>query len=265
MEQPSPRHTRTRISSKAQKLLQQTDDAYVLSGRFGSPSFGGITNVVNSLKRAEAGGCLTMGELLKIAETLRVIRGLKQWRDKSAGIETVLDSYFNALAPNKFLEEKIFTSIISEEEMSDLASVTLSAIRKKIKQTSAKAREVLDKMVRSQTYQKYLQDPIVTIRDGRFVVPVKAECKGEISGLVHDTSSSGATLFIEPMSVVELNNELSELAIKEQHEIEKILADLSNKCTEYIEAIDTDFKVLSELDFIFAKAALSKNACKSWL
>lgn len=113
------------------KLLKQTDAAYVLSGRFGSPSFGGITNVVNSLKRAQAGGCLTMGELLKTAETLRGIRGLTQWRDKSSGIETVLDNYFNVLTPNKFLEEKIFTSIVSEEEMSDSASVTLSAIRKR--------------------------------------------------------------------------------------------------------------------------------------
>ena len=119
------------------KLLKQTDDAYTISGRFGSPSFGGISNIVNSLKRAEAGGCLTMGELLKVAEVLRVLRGLKQWRDKSAGIETVLDSYFNALAPNKFLEEKIFTSIISEEEMSckfeDRIQKTLSPREKPLK------------------------------------------------------------------------------------------------------------------------------------
>lgn len=239
------------------KLLKQTDDAYVLSGRFGSPSFGGITNVVNSLKRAQAGGCLTMGELLKIAEALRVLRGLKQWREKSANMETVLDAYFNALVANKGLEEKIFTSIISEEEMSDMASVTLSAIRKKIKQTSAKAREVLDKMVRSQSYQKFLQEPIVTIRDGRYVVPVKAECKGEIPGLVHDTSSSGATLFIEPMGAVEANNAVKVLKSKEEAEIERILFELSATTGEHAENIINSYHIATQLNVIFAKASLA--------
>ncbi len=239
------------------KLLKQTDDAYVLSGRFGSPSFGGITNVVNSLRRAQAGGCLTMGELLKIAEVLRVLRGLKQWRDKSASIETVLDAYFNALSANKGLEEKIFTSIISDEEMSDMASVTLSAIRKKIKQTAAKAREVLDKMVRSHSYQKFLQEPIVTIRDGRYVVPVKAECKGEIPGLVHDTSSSGATLFIEPMGVVEANNAVKVLKSKEEAEIERILFELSAITGEQAEGIINSYHIVTQLNVIFAKASLA--------
>ncbi|MEF2919127.1 MAG: endonuclease MutS2 [Acutalibacteraceae bacterium] len=238
------------------KLLKQTDDAYVLSGRFGSPSFGGITNVVNSLKRAEAGGCLTMGELLKIAEALRVLRGLKQWREKCANIETVLDNHFNAITANKGLEEKIFTSIISDEEMSDMASVTLSAIRKKIKQTSAKAREVLDKMVRSQTYQKFLQEPIVTIRDGRYVVPVKAECKGDVPGLVHDTSSSGATLFIEPMGAVEANNAVKVLKSKEEAEIERILFELSAITGEHAENIINSYHIATQLNVIFAKASL---------
>lgn len=239
------------------KLLKQTDAAYVLSGRFGSPSFGGITNVVNSLKRAQAGGCLTMGELLKTAETLRGIRGLTQWRDKSSGIETVLDNYFNVLTPNKFLEEKIFTSIVSEEEMSDSASVTLSAIRKKIKQTSQKAREILDKMVRSQTYQKYLQEPIVTIRDGRYVVPVKAECRGEVSGLVHDTSSSGATVFIEPMGAVEANNAVKVLKLKEEAEIERILYELSVAVGSYADDIINSYYTTTQLNVIFAKAAIA--------
>lgn len=239
------------------KLLKQTDAAYMLSGRFGSPSFGGITNVVNSLKRAQAGGCLTMGELLKIAEVLRVIRGLKQWREKSSGIETVLDSLFNVLTANKFLEEKIFTSIISEEEMSDLASVTLSAIRKKIKQTSSKAREILDKMVRSQSYQKFLQDPIVTIRDGRYVVPVKAECRGEIAGLVHDTSSSGATVFVEPMGAVEANNAVKVLKSKEEAEIERILYELSATAGGFADDIINSYYTATQLDVIFAKASLA--------
>lgn len=239
------------------KLLKQTDNAYMLSGRFGSPSFGGITNVVNSLKRAEAGGCLTMGELLKIAETLRVIRGLKQWRDKSAGIETVLDDFFNSLVPNKFLEEKIFTSIISEEEMSDNASPTLSAIRRKIKQTSTKAREILDKIVRSQTYQKYLQDAIVTIRDDRYVIPVKAECRGEIPGLVHDTSSSGATVFVEPMGAVEANNAVKVLKSKEENEIERILYDISVTAGGFAQDIINSYYTVVELDVIFSKASLA--------
>lgn len=239
------------------KLLKQTDAAYMLSGRFGSPSFGGITNVVNSLKRAQTGGCLTMGELLKIAEVLRVIRGLKQWREKSSGIETVLDSLFNVLTANKFLEEKIFTSIISEEEMSDLASVTLSAIRKKIKQTSSKAREILDKMVRSQSYQKFLQDPIVTIRDGRYVVPVKAECRGEIAGLVHDTSSSGATVFVEPMGAVEANNAVKVLKSKEEAEIERILYELSATAGGFADDIINSYNTATQLDVIFAKASLA--------
>lgn len=239
------------------KLLKQTDDAYVLSGRFDSPSFGGITNVVNSLKRAEAGGCLTMGELLKIAEALRGIRGLKQWHSKSSGLETVLDNSFNALTPNKFLEEKIFTSIASEDEMNDCASVTLSAIRKKIKQTSQKAREVLDKMVRSQSYQKFLQEPIVTIRDGRYVVPVKAECRGEVAGLVHDTSSSGATVFVEPMGAVEANNAVKVLKSKEEAEIERILYELSATAGTFAQDIINSYYIAVQLNVIFAKASLA--------
>lgn len=239
------------------RLLQETGDAYMLCGRFGSPSFGGISDVVNSLRRAEAGGCLSMKELLSIAETLRVIRGIKQWREKSAGIDVVLDRYFNALSANKFLEEKINTCIISDEEMSDNASATLSAIRKKIKQTSLKAREVLDKMVRSQSCQKYLQDSIVTIRDGRYVIPVKAEFRGEIAGLVHDTSSSGATVFIEPMGAVEANNAVKVLKSKEEAEIERILYELSAAAGGFAQDIIQSYYTATELDVIFAKASLA--------
>lgn len=238
-------------------LLKETEDAHMLSGRFGSPSFGGIKNTVNSLRRAQSGGSLTMGELLKIAEVLRIIRSLKQWRQKSAGIETTLDFRFNKLTPNKFLEEKITQSIISEDEMSDSASSTLASIRRKIKLTSQKARDVLDKMVRSSTYQKYLQDAIVTIRDGRFVVPVKAECRGEIPGLVHDTSSSGATIFVEPMGAVEANNEIKVLLNKEQDEIEHILFDLSVQTGTFADDIIDSYYTAVELDLIFAKASLA--------
>lgn len=240
-------------------LLKETQDAHMLSGRFGSPSFGGIKNVTNSLRRAEAGGCLTMLELLRISEALRVIRSLKQWRQKSAGIETSLDTRFNCLIPNKFLEEKINSCILSEEEMADNASPALASIRKKIKQTSAKAREVLDKMIRSATYQKYLQDAIVTIRDGRFVVPVKSECRSEIAGLVHDTSSSGATVFIEPMGAVDANNEIKVLLSKEQAEIEKILYDLSIQAGTLGDEIINGYNTIIDLNVIFAKASLAYN------
>ena len=198
-----------------------------------------------------------MKELLSIAETLRVLRGIKQWREKSAGIDVVLDRYFNALSANKFLEEKINTCIISDEEMSDNASAALSAIRKKIKQMSLKAREVLDKMVRSQSCQKYLQDSIVTIRDGRYVIPVKAEFRGEIAGLVHDTSSSGATVFIEPMGAVEANNAVKVLKSKEEAEIERILYELSAAAGGFAQDIIQSYYTATELDVIFAKASLA--------
>lgn len=238
-------------------LLKETEDAHMLSGRFGSPSFGGVRNVTNSLRRAQAGGCLTMLELLRIAEVLRVIRSLKQWRQKSAGIETSLDIRFNNLVPNKHLEEKIQSAILSEEEMADSASPELASIRKKIKQSSSKAREVLDRIIRSSAYQKYLQDSIITIRDGRFVVPVKAECRTEIPGLVHDTSSSGATVFIEPMAAVEANNEIRVLLTKERDEIQRILYDFSAQAGSYADDIILSYNTLIELNVIFAKASLA--------
>lgn len=241
---------------KASALLKETDDAYVLIGRFGTPSFGGVKNVTNSLRRAEAGGCLTSSELLKISETLRIIRSLKEWRSKSAGIETSLDFRFEGLSPNKFLEDKINTCILSEEEIADNASPTLYDIRRKIRTASSKAREILDKIIHSSTYQKYLQDFIVTQRDGRFVVPVKAECRGNVPGLVHDTSSSGATIFIEPMGVVQANNDIKVLQGKEADEIERILFELSALAGGFADSISGSYHNLVDLNLIFAKANL---------
>ena len=192
---------------KVQLLLKQTDDAVVLSGKFGAPSFGGATNCANQLRRAQAGGCLSTGELLKIAQTLRIIRTVKEWHSRFANTETALDIYFSGLISNKFLEEKITSAILSEDEIADSASTALSDIRRKIRTASSKAREVLDKIIHSSTYIKYLQDAIVTQRDGRYVVPVRSECRNNVPGLVHDTSSSGATVFIEPMGVVQANND----------------------------------------------------------
>lgn len=238
-------------------LLTQTYDAHMLIGRFGSPSFGGLGNVNNSLKRAQAGGVLTMGELLKIASILKIIRGLINWKKRSESIETSLDIYFQSIIANKYFEEKIYNSILSEDEISDKASKELENIRRKIRTTSLKVRENLDKIIHSSTHQKYLQDPIVTIRSDRFVLPVKAEFRSEIKGLVHDTSSSGATVFIEPISVVEINNEIKVLKSKEMAEIERILAELSYEAGIFADNIMLSYSNCIDLEVIFAKAQLA--------
>lgn len=242
---------------KVRLLLQQTDDAVALSGRFGAPSFGGASNCAGILRRAEAGGCLSAGELLKIAYTLRIIRTVKEWHSRCASVETKLDGYFSGLISNKYLEEKITSAIISEEEISDKASNTLSDIRRKIRTASSKAREVLDKIVHSTKYIKYLQDTIVTQRDGRYVVPVKAECRNNVPGLVHDTSSSGQTVFIEPMGVVQANNDIKMLKNKEEEEIERILFELSANAGDFADAIIRSYQNLAQLNLIFAKAELA--------
>lgn len=237
--------------------LAETESAYLLISKFTSPSFGSAVNISGSLSRADLGATLTAGELLKIANTLRVIRTVRAWKDNSsAEKETAIDYLFNALTPNKFLEEKIYFCIKSEDEIADTASSALADIRRKITSKSAKIRENLDKIVRGQL-SKYLQDTIITQRDGRFVVPLKAEHKGEISGIIHDTSSSGSTLFIEPMSVVEVNNEIRVLKSKEIDEINRILAELSALCAEFADSIKQSYQALVELDLIFAKAKLA--------
>lgn len=241
----------------AQSLMNQTVDAHMLMARFGGPSFGGLQNVNNSLSRASAGGVLTMRELLDIAEVLRAIRALCEWRAKNSGVETRIDVFFDALTPNKYLEEKITSAIISEDEMSDNASPTLYDIRRKIRAASSRVRDQLDKMVRSQHYQKFLREAIVTVRNGRYVVPVRVEHRGEVKGLVHDTSSSGATVFIEPAAVVEANNEIKVLQSKERDEIERILTELSAEAGSFYEGIKASYECAVELDVIFAKAKLA--------
>lgn len=237
--------------------LQETDDAYMLMGRFGSPSFGGFHRVSNALRRANAGGILTMRELLSIAEVLRALRSLTDWRKRSAGVETSIDWRFEALSPNKYLEDKITGAILTEEEMADNASAALADIRRKIRAASSRVREQLDKMIRSPSYQKYLQDSIVTIRGGRFVVPVKAECRVEVPGLVHDTSSSGATVFVEPMGVVEANNDIKVLKSKEEAEMERILSELSAEAGSFADSIIQGYQAAVELNLLFAKARLA--------
>ena len=238
-------------------LLDETDAAVMLMAKFGAPSFGGATNVSNALRRAQAGASLSLGELLRIAATLRVIRSLKEWHQHCEGVSTCLDERFSLLAPNKYLEDKICTAIVSDDEVSDHASATLADIRRRIRSASSRVREQLDKLIHSPTSQKLLQDPVVTIRSGRFVVPVKAEHRNEVPGLVHDTSSSGATVFIEPMGAVEANNELKLWEAREAAEIERIVKELSAEAGSFADAILQDYATLVELDLIFSKARLA--------
>lgn len=241
----------------AQALVNQTNAAYVLLAKFGGPSFGAAKNVNSSLSRAAAGGVLTMRELLDIGEVLRVIRSLYEWRFSQPGAESCLDVFFSSLCPNRTLENTIFTSILSDEEMADNASRELSDIRRKMRNQAQSIREKLEGLVRSTHYQKFLQEAIITQRNGRFVVPVKNEHRGDVPGLVHDTSGSGATVFIEPMAVVEANNEIRVLQGKEREEIERILAELSVAVGEYGETVKHNFDSLVELNLIFAKAQLA--------
>ncbi len=238
----------------ARALITQTSDAHILLARFGGPSFGGLQNVNNALSRADAGSVLTMKDLLDIAGVLRIVRGLVQWRSNSKSVESVLDLYFDALEPNKFLEDAIGSAILSEDEMADSASPLLYDLRRKIRQQETKVREQLEKYARSQTYSKYLQENIITMRNGRYVVPVKNEYRNEIPGLIHDTSSSGATVFIEPMPVVEANNEIKVLKSSESDEMERILAELSAAAGEFAQSIKSSYECAVELNLIFAKA-----------
>lgn len=243
-----------KTAAEARLLLEETDAAFVLMAKFGGPSFRDLKNVSNPLRRAQAGGSLGMRELLDVAGTLRSIRALQSWHDKSAGMKIALSDRFSVLTPNKYLEEKIFTCIVSEEEMADAASPALATIRRKIRNASARARDQLDKLVHSQAHQKHLQESIITQRGGRYVVPVKAEFRGEVPGLVHDTSASGATVFVEPMSVVDANNEIRVLQSEELEEINRILRELSGEAGEFADSIIHSYKCAVELNVIFAKA-----------
>ena len=236
-------------------LLEQTSAASDLCTRKGYPSFSDVKNVSSSLERADRGGCLQPVELLHIASVLRAARTVKAYCAEDEK-PTVLDPLFHSLTANKYLEDRIFGAILSEEEIADTASPALADIRRHKRIQSGKIRDSLQKVISSPAYSKYLREPIITIRDGRYVVPVKSECRGEIPGLVHDVSSTGSTFFIEPMSAVNANNELRELELKEKKEIERILSELSAEAASYRESIDMDVMLLTRLDVIFAKARL---------
>lgn len=243
--------------SEVELLLSQTEDAFSLLARFGAPSFSGLKNVNNPLHRAAAGGSLNPKELLDIAYCLRALRALNDWYGHCSGIRTNLDFFFEGIAVNKYLETKIFSCIINEEEISDSASPELADIRRKIRAKESSIRDKLDAMIHSAHYQKYLQEAIVTQRNGRFVVPVKAECRGNVPGLVHDTSSTGSTVFIEPTSVVDANNDIKVLQGRERDEIMRILFELSAEAGEFAESIKHSYNSAVMLNLIFAKAHLA--------
>ena len=238
-----------------QALLNETSAASDLATRKGYPNFSAVSDVSASLDRANRGGVLQPRELLAIAGVLRCARNLTDYADEEQ--ETVLHPLFRMLTVNKYLEERIFGAILSEEEIADTASSALADIRRHMRIQSAKIKDGLQKIISSPAYSKYLREPIITIRQGRYVVPVKSECKNDVPGLVHDVSATGSTYFVEPMSAVNANNALRELELKEQKEIERILAELSGEAAAYHEAISDDVALLVRLDVIFAKARLA--------
>ena len=243
--------------AEVRRRLEETGAARSMMVLRGSPSFSGVKDVRPSLSRADLGGALNTRELLDIARVLQCARLVRGYLSDDKAEKTPIDYLFHALHANKYLEEKIFTSILSEDEIADAASPELANIRRQMRAAAARAREALQRIISSPSYAKALQEPIITMRSDRFVVPVKADHKGAVPGLVHDISATGMTLFIEPMAAVKANNELRELAAKEKLEIERILAELSADCAEHRADIDSDYDCLVKLDLIFAKAKLS--------
>ena len=243
--------------STVQLLMKKTSDAYMLSARYTSPSLHKLKNCEMALRKAEKGSNLSLRELMDVSSVLHNIRSVKDWRKRCEGESTSLDPLFEVLTPNRELENTIDNAVLSEEELADSASAELACLRRKINQAKLRVRERLDQLIKSPTQSKYLQEALVTQRDGRFVVPVKSEYRSEIKGLVHDTSSSGATLFIEPMAVVEANNEIRVLQAKEKQEVDRIIMELSVKVGEFAESIIYSYRSLVEIDLYFAKASLA--------
>ena len=249
---------------EAARLQEETQSARERLGLYGSPSFSGVKDVSRALNRADHGGVLNTRELLDVADLLTASRRVSEYDRDRQGEKTVLDHLFSALHTNKFLEDKIRGAILDEETIADSASPELADIRRKMRLAASKGRQILQRIISSPSYAKVLQEALITQRDGRFVVPVKAECKGSIPGLVHDISSSGATLFVEPMGVVQANNELKELQAREEKEIDRILRILSGECAAQMMNILYDYDILVHLDVIFARGQLSyrMNAAK---
>ena len=238
------------------KRLEETSAAARMCTQKGNPWFSQVSDISPSLERAERGGSLHPKELLSIAGVLRCARIVKGYVSEDEE-PTVLQELFSGLTANKYLEDRIFGAILSEEEIADTASTTLADIRRHMRIQSGKIKESLQKIISSPAYAKFLRDPIITIRQGRYVVPVRSECKNDVPGLVHDVSATGSTYFVEPMSAVNANNALRELQLKEQKEIERILAELSAEAAAYKENLELNVRLLVQLDVIFAKAKLA--------
>lgn len=238
-------------------LLRQTSDAKHLIALKGAPSFGSSRDIIASVDRALKGAALSCRELLDIAGVLQTARRLLDYLNTEHQRETSLDVIFERLFVNRPLEDRITRSILADDLVADEASPELASIRRKIRTATNRIRDILQKYTGGGPQTKYLQENIVTMRNGRYVVPVKQEYKNEFKGLIHDTSASGATVFIEPLAVVETNNELKELESRERHEIERILTELSGACADYSDELDLNYRNITELAFIFAKAELS--------
>ncbi|HBB20383.1 MAG TPA: endonuclease MutS2, partial [Ruminococcus sp.] len=248
---PDPDLAKTRLECR------KTDQALELSVQFGTPPFSNFKDISTAAKRAKSGAVISLRDLLDIAAMLRQIKSLHDWYGACENVETDLSYLFSRLMPNDWLLEKLERSIISDNEISDAASPELAAIRRKINKAEMQLRETLDKMVKNKTTQQYLQESNVTIRDGRFVLPVKSEYRTQISGLIHDTSATGQTIFIEPMAIVEANNDIRILEGKEQEEIERIIRELCQDCGDYAEVLCENYKVCTELNLYFAKSNLA--------
>ena len=242
--------------SEVREWLEETDQAAKCLLKYANPPALPVKDQTSSIKRAQSGGVLSMAELLSIAKLLSAGKAYREYADEAEEFP-VLSEYINEIFLYDRLMNEITASIISEDEMSDNASADLLAIRRTMRQLNGKIRDTLNTMISSGSYSKYLQESIITTRNGRYVIPVKAEYKGNVQGLVHDTSSTGATLFIEPMAVVEANNKLKQEETKEKYEIERILQNLSQSVADNAEDILVNIEALYKLDFAFAKGKLS--------
>ena len=243
-------------------MLDETTAASELCTKKGNPSFSGVRDVSASLEHADRGGTLQPNELLHIAGVLKTARNIKGYLTEDDAY-CLLTPLFQALSQNKYLEDRILNAILSEDEIADTASSELADIRRHMRLQSAKIKDSLQKVISSPAYSKFLREPIITIRQGRYVVPVKSECRNDVPGLVHDVSATGSTYFIEPMTAVNANNALRDLELKEKKEIERILAELSAEAAAHREDIASNFEILVTLDVIFAKAKLAYRM-KAW-
>ena len=252
------------ITDRAQieQLQQQTSDALSRLFKYGSLSFSGVTDIRDSLKRLEIGGALSAIELLRVCSLLESAKRAKAFarsQDDNDQPDDSLTSLFAGIEPLTPLCDEIRRCILSEDEIADDASSTLHSIRRSMRGMDDKIRAQMNSMINNTTTRSYLQDTVITMRDGRYCLPVKAEAKSLVPGMIHDQSSTGSTLFIEPMAVVNLNNEYKELQLREQEEIEVILAGLSNLTASYATQLLADYELLTELDFIFARAAFAQT------